>query len=126
MIISKLLAPALAGALLMSQALRAEETPAQASTEQVAAAIIAIPYRGDIAAVNAEAKTFTLKGKSKERTFAITTLTKLSKDNTPAAWEDLKIGEHVSGRAIKKAEGKYEAVSVKLGIKPEAAKPEAQ
>lgn len=110
-----LLALALAGALFAIQTAGAQEPQPQTQVE--VKAVVAIPYRGDVAAIDAGAKTFTLKGKSKERIFAITSTTKLLKDGSPATWEDLKVGEAVRGSAIKKTEGQYEAVSVKFGAK---------
>lgn len=113
---ARLLALALAGAFLLVPTVQAEEPQPQAEVQ--IKAVMAIPYRGDISAIDAGAKTFTIKGKkSKERIFAITPTTKLLKDGNPAAWEDLKVGEAVRGSAVKKSEGQYEAMSVKMGAK---------
>ena len=104
---------ALAGAILSMQPTKAQEP--QPKTE--VKAVVAIPYRGDIASMDAGAKTFTLKGKIKDRVFAVTPATRLLKDGNPGNWEDLKVGEAVRGSAIKKDDGRYEAMSVKLGAK---------
>lgn len=114
------LVPVLAG-LLGGTLLAQEAAVPPAEAPQVRTVAMAIPYRGSIAAVDAAAKTFTLKGKS-IRVFAITSSTKLLKESNPGAWEDVKVGEYVRGNAVKKAEGQYEAMSVKLGPKPEKAK----
>jgi predicted Zn-dependent protease len=78
----------------------------------------AIPYHGKISAVDAAAKTFTIQGKEKTRTFKITKQTKLEKSSgAPATWSDVKVDEEVRGSYWKKADGSLETKSVKLGPK---------
>lgn len=80
------------------------------------------PYRGNIDTADASAKTFTIKGKKNTRTFTVTPTTKLLKRaGGDAAFEDLKTGEYVTGSAKKTGENAYEALSVKVGPKPEPA-----
>lgn len=114
-----MLALLLSGAMFMNQTIRAEDSqpPAQVQVK----AVQPFPYKGNVASIDVGAKTFTIKGKNRERLFAVTATTQLLKDGAPGPWEDLKVGDAVSGRAIKKAEGQFEAVSVKFGAKAPAA-----
>ena len=73
----------------------------------------AIPYHGKIAAVDAEAKTFTV-GK---RTFKLMEETKMTKAGADATMSDITVGEAVSGSYWKKEDGSLEAKTVKLGAK---------
>jgi hypothetical protein len=120
-----LLATALTVALYGTPpALRAAEsnpTPpdAAAKTEKSAKRI---PFHGKISAVDATAKTFTLTGKEKARTFQVISETRLKKDGKEAAFEDLKVGETVGGQYRAGAAGALEAVLVNLGAKPEKEK----
>ncbi len=82
-----------------------------------------IPFRGRISAVDPAAKTFTLEGKEKARTFLITTETKLKKDGQEALFDDLKVGELVGGQYCAAASGSLEAVLVNIGLKPGKEKP---
>lgn len=79
-------------------------------------------FHGNIDAADAAAMTFTLKGKKNTRTFTVTPATKLLKrTGGEATWADLKAGEYVTGSAKKTGEDAYQAVSVKVGPKPETA-----
>ncbi len=81
----------------------------------------AVPFYGKIGAVDKANKTFTIEGKKSTRTFTTTATTKIEKMGMGASWDDFKTGEYVHGSAMKKAEGQYEAVSVKLGQKEKTA-----
>src|SRR4026209_743725 len=52
-----------------------------------------IPFHGKISAVDKAAKTVTLEGKEKTRTFHVTSETKIEKGGQPATLDDAKIGE---------------------------------
>ena len=82
----------------------------------------AIPYRGKIASVDGSAKTFTITGKEKSRTFKITDRTILTKAGQPATMKDVVADEEVRGSYWKMDDGTLEAKTVKLGALAEADK----
>src|SRR5438132_5216909 len=84
------------------------------------------PFRGKVSAVDKTAKTITLEGKEKSRTFQITSGTKITKDGKPAVLDDVTVGESVRGVAKENAAGKLEAVTVKVGALAGNAKPNDQ
>lgn len=79
-----------------------------------------LPFQGKVAAVDAAAKTFTIKNKDgRENVFAISEKTKIEKaDGTAGAIDDIKADEVVRGTRTKAGEGKWDAVKVMLGAKP--------
>lgn len=79
-----------------------------------------IPFTGKLNAVDKTAKSITLDGKLKKRTIWLTAQTRVTKAGKPASLDDAVIGEEVGGQCMKNAEGKEEAVSLRLGPKPEA------
>ena len=79
-----------------------------------------LPFRGKVGAVDKTAKTITLAGKEKGRTFQITSGTKITKDGKPAVLDDVTAGESVGGRAKENAAGKWEILTLNIG-KPEKA-----
>ena len=98
------------------------ESPGKAKPQTI------IPFRGKISAVDKTSKTLTLEGKEKSRIIQITSNTKLVKAGKPAVFDDATVGEEVGGRGHQKA-GKIEAVSLRIGPKPEGksnVKPEAK
>jgi Cu/Ag efflux protein CusF len=79
-----------------------------------------MPFRGKIVKIDLEAKTVTLGGKEKDRTFAVTDLTKIKKNGQAAKIEDVRVGESVGGLA--RANGdKWEVVTLNVGEKPDKA-----
>jgi len=74
-----------------------------------------MPFRGKVRAIDKTAKTITLEGKEKGRTFQITSGTKITKEGKPAVLDDVTVGESVRGVAKENATGKLEAVSLKVG-----------
>ncbi|MEK7706763.1 MAG: hypothetical protein AAB380_02050 [Verrucomicrobiota bacterium] len=72
------------------------------------------PFRGKVGAVDKQAKTI----KVGERTFQITSDTKINKDGKPATLDAGVVGEPVSGYFIKGDDGKLVAKTVNLGLKP--------
>ena len=94
-------------ALGFTHALAADAKPSAAPAK--AAKVRAIPYRGELKAIDQKGKTFTIG----ERVFLITSETKIKKGETPATTADLKVGDQVTGQ-YKDAGGKLEAVSVYL------------
>jgi len=76
-----------------------------------------IPFRGKISAVDQTAKTITVG----ERTFQITSETRIMKAGKPATLTDAAVGEEVGGSYVKADDGKLTARMVRIGPKPEAA-----
>jgi len=72
------------------------------------------PFNGKIKAV--DAASITLEGE-KAQTFQVTSVTKIQKDKKPATAADLKVGDYVGGRAREMADGKWEAVTLNVGVK---------
>jgi hypothetical protein len=73
-------------------------------------------YSGEITAVDATAKTFTIKGKGKkatEKTISTDADTKYWLDGKAATWDDVKVGLWASGTSHKDGD-KNEANTVKL------------
>lgn len=96
---------------------KASPTPSATAAQMAAtpAKQRAIPYRGKIASVDSSAKTFTIAGKEKSRTFKITEKTTVTKAGQPATIKDVVADEEVRGSYWKMADGTLEAKTVKLG-----------
>ena len=75
-----------------------------------------VPFHGKLAAVDKKAKTIAVG----ERTFQITSESKLSKGGKPATLDDAVVGEEVGGNYEKGSDGKLNARTVRFGAKPEA------
>ncbi len=73
------------------------------------------PFKGKVDAVDKTAKTI----KVGERTFQITSDTKIVKAGKPATFDDAVVGEEIGGTYHKTDDGKMVAVSIRLGAKPE-------
>jgi hypothetical protein len=80
-----------------------------------------VPYHGTVSAVDPTAKTFTIKGKEKDRVFHVTDATKITKDGAASDLSGLTAGQEVRGQVTKHGD-KWEAVSVMTGAKAEASK----
>lgn len=74
-----------------------------------------VPFHGKIASVDKKAKTFTVG----ERTFQVTSETKLNKGGKPATLDDAAVGEDVGGNYEKAHDGKLNAKMVRIGPKVE-------
>jgi hypothetical protein len=74
-----------------------------------------IPFRGKIASVDADAKTFSIAGKETTRMIRITDQTKITKQGAEATMKDVVADEEARGSYWKKEDGSLEARSVKLG-----------
>jgi hypothetical protein len=88
---------------------------AKATASASAKAERAIPFHGMISAVDTRAKTFTIAGKEQARVFKITDKTALTKAGNPATIKDVVEKEEARGSYWKRADGSFEAKSVKLG-----------
>lgn len=80
-----------------------------------------LPFHGKLAAVDKSAMTITLEGKESQRVFQVTPSTKIIKTGKPASLDDAVVGEDVGGAYRKNEQGKMEALSLRLGAKPEKA-----
>ncbi len=98
-------------------AAKKEKAPAAEPSERL------IPYHGKVDSVDATAKTFTIKGKEKDRVFSVTDKTTIMKDGAAADLAALTAGEEVHGSA-KKTGDNWEAVKVTVGAKAKGAKKE--
>ncbi len=108
-------------ALMAPLSAQAEEKKASAEKQiQAENKANRIPFTGKLAAVDKAAMTITLDGKEKKRTIQITAQTRIAKGGKPATLEDAIVGEEVGGQLIKSEGGKQEALSLRLGAKPEA------
>lgn len=80
----------------------------------------ALPYHGDVAAVDAASRTFTFKNKDgKERVFRVSDTTSIMAGGAKADFSAITMGAYATGQYSKAADGKLEAISVKIAPKPE-------
>ncbi len=96
------------------------ESTEKAKTEK------AYPFRGKLSALDKKAKSITLHGKEKSRTFYLTEKTKIEKNGKPATLEDAVVGEDVAGSILPDENGKLILNSLRLGPKPETDKKPAK
>lgn len=108
-----LLALTILALLTPGLSLRAEESAPAVQAEVAKPRLL--PFHGTIAAVDSEARSFSLSGKSGVRIFKVTQETRMTKGAEAAIWEDLKVGELVRGSAVRIGEREYRANSVKIG-----------
>jgi hypothetical protein len=101
---------ALAAAPAITRAAHAPKAPA-AEAAAAPKKHSALPFHGQVAAVDAAAMTFTV-GKT---TIAISSTTKITKDGQPAVFADITVGATVKGSYKQAADGKLNASSVKIG-----------
>lgn len=121
---------ALAGLLFATPApsFAADKKPAEkkaaAETPAADAASKPIPFHGKVTAVDPAAKTFSIKGKEKDRVFHMTDKSSVvGKDGQPADLAAIPVGEEVRGSAVKTGDD-WEARKVTIGAKDAgAAKP---
>jgi hypothetical protein len=106
-----LLAAALAVAPANSRAADATNAPAAAAPAHKPHSL---PFHGSVASVDSAAMTFTVG----DMTMAMTSETRIIKDGKPAVFADITAGEAVRGSYKKDADGKLNAVSVKIGGAP--------
>ncbi len=73
-----------------------------------------VPFKGEVKKADQQAKCFAIG----ERTFHITSETRIQKDGKPATFQEVKVGEKVTGSYATSPEGRLEAISVFVGGKP--------
>jgi hypothetical protein len=95
------------------------ETAIPKATASPGPEVKTIPYRGNVASVDASVKTFTVGS----RTIKVTDQTKITKHGAAATMDDIIVGEKVSGSYWKKDDGSLEAKNIKVGAKMEPAAP---
>ena len=74
-----------------------------------------VPYHGVISAVDKNAKTFTIEGRSKSRVLKIIEGTPITKNGETATIDDMNKDDEVSGSYLKEADGTLLARTVKIG-----------
>ena len=113
------LAIALAGPPAYAQTSKKPPAPA---AETKKAAEKAMPMYSRVDVIDAKAKTFTHKNKDgKEVKHVVTAKTEINNGDKSAKFEDIKVGDFVSGLRLKKSDTEYEVVKItKFG--PEAKK----
>ena len=108
------------GGAFQTQAASKEEASPSPTAYPTAPSTRPIPFNGTIFAVDKAAKTFSTQNKEKKiRVFAITAETKITKNNKPAGFDDLKTGEGIRGSALKKGEGHFDVLSAQIGAMEE-------
>ena len=109
-------APSLAFAQATNESKVKKDKPAAgAPVEKAAKKQGVIPFRGKIAAVDKTAKTITVG----ERTFQVTSETKIMKKDKPATLSDAAVGEEIRGSYKKTDNGKLVAQRIWVGPRPE-------
>jgi hypothetical protein len=111
--------------LVPGHLLRAEDQPAPvAGAKTTAAKPKQMPFRGKISEINKTDRTITLAGKEKSRTFKVMATTRIHRDGTTLAFDDVKTGSMVGGLARANEAGTWEIVTLNLGIKGSQPKPD--
>jgi Cu/Ag efflux protein CusF len=123
--IGKLTLAAILAAMVVGVPVRVS---AQSTTNTAPAAPAAKPkaprFMGTLKKVDNAAKTITVENKTKgDRTFEITSETKITKDKKPATLADAAEGDTVSGTYTEGADGKMIAKKVNFAEKSAAAAP---
>ncbi len=98
------------------------EKPAASSTTKEAGSRKfnrTVPFRGKVAALDAQKKTFTLSG-PKQRVFQLSTDTQIEKGGQPAAIEDITTGDEARGLCQIDEDG--QRVVIKASFGPKVAK----
>lgn len=113
-------------AMLIAGAVLLQSTPTQAADSEAArpgkaatGSARATPYRGKIASIDHDARTLTLAGKTQHRTLIVTPQTRIQRHGQSAALQDAKVGDEVGGQYRSTPDGRLEAVSIRIGPKPE-------
>ncbi|MEW6158789.1 MAG: hypothetical protein AB1813_15290 [Verrucomicrobiota bacterium] len=99
----------------------ADEKPAKPGKDEKKEARQArYPFNGKLDSVDKTAMTVTVAGKENKRILHITSETRIMKAGKPATLDDAVVGEAIGGQALKTPDGKEQAVSLRLGAKPDA------
>lgn len=115
------LAVLVAGAVLFQfNPIQAEGEKPSAAAKSNSEATRPTPFRGKIHALDPDARTVTLSGKKANRVLIVTDQTKITKDGGSASLKDARVGDEVGGQLRTFADGRHEAVSLRIGPKPDA------
>lgn len=98
-------------AFAFPQAVHAAPAVVPKAADKPDKALASKPFKGKLKSIDAQNRTITLTG-AKAQTFQLTAETKIFKDDRPATFADLVIGEALTGNARETADGKWEARSV--------------
>lgn len=93
-----------------------KEAPAKGSATKPKDAR-AVPFKGSVGAVDRTAMTI----KVGERTFQVTSSTRILKAGKPATFSDATVGEECAGSYKKTADDKLELLSLRIGAKADGA-----
>ena len=74
-----------------------------------------------MAAVEKKDMTIAIEGKEKKRIIHISPQTRIFKEGKPATLDEAALGDEVAGSVRRTTDGKEEAVSLRIGAKPETA-----
>jgi hypothetical protein len=89
---------------------KAESSPSAAPSAEARP----FPFKNTVVSVDKSARTFQM-GKKTVHQVHVLPETKLSKtDESPATFEEIIVGEEIRGSVRKRADGEYEAVSIKI------------
>ena len=105
-------------ALIAAPAIVRAEDKAPATTEtKPKKNTDATAYHGKVMAVDTDGKTITVQDANGELKLDVTAETKISKDGKPAKLADFAAGDDARGSYKKDADGKLNAVSLRVGAK---------
>lgn len=94
---------------------------AKDKADKAAATAKILPFYGEVAAVDAAAKTITIG----ENTYQVTDATHIHNADKPAKFEDVQAGKKIGG-SWTTTDGKKEIVKLNVGVKQDSAKPAAK
>ena len=93
----------------------ASPSPTATATESTGKPARALPFRGTVSAVDSDAKTFTIAGKTASRVFKVTDRSTVTKDGAAAAFDQIAAEGKVSGSYWKQEDGTLEVKTLKIG-----------
>lgn len=99
-----------------TKAKESQSADSKAGDKSAGMAARAIPFQGNVVSVDPVARTFTLNGKEKERTFKVVEQTEILVDNKPVHFNSITVGAEVRGNALRR-EDFWEAKKVSVGPK---------
>jgi hypothetical protein len=112
----KLIVPILIAAFAATATIPVYGADAKPGQKKETQANRAIPFRGKIAAVDAQAKTV----KVGERTFHVSADTRIMKAGKPATLDEATVGEEAGGQYREGADKQLNVVSLRIGARPDA------
>ena len=95
----------------------AADKKAKASPSPSATPVDRVAFHGTIVSFQRTAGIFTLKGKKAPGVYVVTDSTKMMKGTAEATLDDLAAGVYVRGAARPLADGRFEALTIKIELK---------